>query len=219
MNSATARAALLLAAMIMGSSTATADSLWLGAKVGTMGLGLEGTWRPIPWLDLRVGANAYDYDETGFQAGVNYDGTLHLDSYYATANLLFPASPFRFTAGGYSNGNEVRLTSAENGSYDIGGTPYSAAEVGTLRSNTSFDDVAPYLGLGFDFSLFGQVGMSLDLGVLWQGDPVVTLTADGTMADDPDFQSQLDAERSELEEEFDVLKAYPVVSLGFNVNF
>ncbi|MDH5502022.1 MAG: hypothetical protein OEY72_13070, partial [Gammaproteobacteria bacterium] len=76
-----------------------------------------------------------------------------------------------------------------------------------------------YLGAGFDFSLFNKVGMTLDFGVLWQGDPQVTLTSDGTLANNPTFQSQLEIERSELEDDFDALKAYPVVSLGFNFRF
>jgi len=212
-------AALLCAAFFGNSATASADDFWMGAKVGTLGVGLEAAWRPIPWMDLRLGGNAYDYEESGSQAGINYDGTLHLSTYYLTANLLFPASPFRFTVGGFSNGNEVRMVSADNTTFNIGGVSYSADEVGTLTSTTLFETTSPYVGAGFDFSLFGKVGMNLDFGVLWQGDPIVTITADGTLADDPTFQSQLEMERQEIEEDFDALKAYPVVSLGFSFSF
>lgn len=212
-------AALLCAAFLGHSAAATADDFWMGAKVGTLGIGLEAAWRPIPWMDLRLGGNAYDYEESGSQAGINYDATLHLSTYYLTANLLFPASPFRLTIGGYSNGNEVRMISADNSSFNIGGINYTADEVGTLTSTTLFESTAPYVGAGFDFSLFGKVGMNLDFGVLWQGDPIVSMTVDGTLADDPTFQSQLEIERQEIEEDFDALKAYPVVSLGFSFSF
>lgn len=212
-------AALLFAAALGNSATAAADDFWMGAKVGTLGIGLEAAWRPIRWMDLRLGGNAYDYEESGSQAGINYDATLHLSTYYLTANLLFPASPFRFTVGGFSNGNEVRMISADNTTFNIGGISYTANEVGTLTSTTLFETTSPYVGAGFDFSLFGKVGMNLDFGVLWQGDPIVTMTADGTLADDPTFQSQLEMERQEIEEDFDALKAYPVVSLGFSFSF
>ncbi len=212
-------AALLCAASLCSGGSAAADDFWMGAKVGTLGIGIEAAWRPIRWMDLRLGGNAYDYEESGSQAGINYDATLHLSTYYLTANLLFPASPFRITVGGFSNGNEVRMISADNSSFNIGGVNYSAADVGTLTSTTLFESAAPYLGAGFDFSLFGKVGMNLDFGVLWQGDPIVTMTADGLMADDPTFQAQLEAERLELVDDFDALKAYPVVSLGFNFSF
>ena len=205
--------------LFAASQPSLADDFWLGAKVGTLGIGVEAAWRPIPWMDLRAGGNAYDYDETGSQAGINYDATLQLSTYYLTANFLFPASPFRVSVGGFSNSNEVLMISADNSSYNIGGTSYTVAEVGTLNSTTSFDSTSPYLGAGFDFTLFGQVGLSLDFGVLWQGDPKVVLTADGSLADDPSFMEQLEQERLELEDDMDALKAYPVVSLGFNFNF
>ena len=216
-------AVLLLGLMAAGSATA-GDNLWMGLKAGTLGIGLEATWRPIPWLDLRVGGNQYEYDDRGSQAGINYDATLGLETYYLTANFLFPVSPFRVTVGGFSNGNELQMTSLPQSSYDIGNGNYSLAEVGTLAGTTYFDDVAPYLGVGFDFSIFGKVGLSLDFGVLWQGEPSVSLVSiGGTAASDPIlgpiFLAELEAERLQLETEFEDYKAFPVVSLGFNVNF
>lgn len=207
---------LLLAA----SPAALADNdFGLGVKAGTLGLGVEATWRPLPYIDLRIGANRYDYEDDGSQAGVNYDATLNLDSLYGTANFRFPLSPFRVTAGMFSNGNELNMVSADSLTFDIGGTTYTSAEVGTLRSTTSFSDTAPYFGFGYDFGLLGKVGLSLDFGVLWQDEPVVTLTSDGLLASDPQFQAALEAERQELQDEVKDYKAWPVVTLGFVVNF
>ncbi len=220
MNALRAKLTVLLLGLVMAGSVSADDNLWLGFKAGTLGLGLEATWRPIPWFDIRAGANAYDYDDEGSQAGVNYDATLQLETYYATMNFRFPLSPFRVTAGAFSNGNELQMVSMDSPWFDIGGAPpFTQDEVGTLRSTTYFEDVAPYLGFGFDFNVFGKVGLNLDLGVLWQGEPSVTLTADGTLKDDPDFKDALAAERLELEAEFEDYKAFPVLSLGFSVNF
>ena len=69
------RQTFLMTALLLFAGTANADdNFWIGAKAGTLGFGIEGTWRPIDWLDLRLGANKYDYDDSGSQAGVNYDG-------------------------------------------------------------------------------------------------------------------------------------------------
>jgi hypothetical protein len=204
------------------SAPAAADhNFGIGVKAGTLGIGVEGTWRPpvVPWLDFRVGVNRYDYEDSGDYSGIPYDGSLGLDTYYASANLRFPLSPFRLTAGVYSNGNELELSSTGSGIYEIGGIPYDAADVGTLRSVTSFSGTAPYFGVGFDFTVLSKVGLNLDFGVLWQGDPDVTLTADGILAGDPFFQSALEAERLELVDEVSDYKAWPVVSLGFVFNF
>jgi hypothetical protein len=210
---------MLLVLALSSSGHSLADNLWLGVKAGTLGLGVEATWRPLPWFDLRAGLNGYDYDRSGSEAGIDYDATLALESQYATANIRFPLSPFRLTAGVFSNGNELQLVSRESGPVEVGGMTFSSAEVGTLRSLTSFDGTAPYAGIGFDFGLFGKVGMNLDLGVLFQGDPDVTLTSDGELADEPAFIEALERERVELEDEVDEFKLYPVASLTFNVQF
>ena len=219
MNALRAKLTVLLLGLVMAGSVSADDNLWLGFKAGTLVLGLEATWRPLPWFDIRAGGNAYDYDDDGSKAGVNYNATLQLETFYATANFRFPLSPFRVTAGAYSNGNEFQMVSMDSPSFDIGGGNYTQADVGTLRSTTYFEEVAPYLGFGFDFKVFGKVGLNLDLGVLWQGEPSVTLTADGLLASDPTFMAELEAERLQLEAEFDNYKAYPVLSLGFSVNF
>ncbi len=219
MNAWRAKLTVLLLGLVMAGSVSADDNLWLGLKAGTLGVGLEATWRPIPWFDIRAGANAYDYDDEGSQAGVNYNATLQLETYYATMNFRFPLSPFRVTAGAYSNGNELQMVSMDAPFFDIGNDTYNLAQVGTLRSTTFFEDVAPYLGFGFDFNVFGKLGLNLDLGVLWQGEPSVTLTADGNPVDPALFADDLEAERQELEAEFEDYKAFPVLSLGFSVNF
>ncbi|MDX1403787.1 MAG: hypothetical protein R3192_04580 [Woeseiaceae bacterium] len=218
--------AVLGISLLFAGNTYADDDFWVGVKAGTLGLGVEGSWRPIPWLDFRAGANMFDYDDSGSQAGINYDAALALETFFATANLRFPMSPFRLTVGAFSNGNELELVSQDANAYFIGDDPipYLPSEVGTLSSTTSFDSTAPYLGAGFDFSIANRFGIALDFGVLWQGEPSVTLTSDGTLATDPSalgdqFRSALEVERQQLEDEVKDFKAYPVVSLGFNFNF
>lgn len=210
----------LLVLALMASGTASADlDLGLGLKAGTLGLGLEASWQPLPYIDIRLGANAYDYEDDGTQAGVPYDATLALDNYYATGNFHFPVSPMRVTAGLYANGNEFQMVNDDANDKEIGGINYPGAGIGTLTSVTSFGSTSPYLGIGFDFTLAGKVGMNLDFGVLWQGEPDVTLESDGLLASDPGFQAAMEAERQELEDEMKDFKAWPVVSLGFVYKF
>jgi hypothetical protein len=217
------KAALAVMAML-SFGNASAD-FGVGIKAGTLGIGLEGRWQPLPWFDLRVGANRYDYSDTGAQSGIDYDATLALDTYYLTGSFKFPLSPFRLTAGAFSNGNEVQLQSQDTGgaNFNIGGVSFSSADVGALRSITSFGGTAPYLGVGFDFELFGKAGLNLDFGVLWQGEPSVSLEATGLGSAPPLLQAELalalEAERQELEDEMSDYKAWPVVSLGFVYNF
>jgi hypothetical protein len=210
---------------LFASATAAAD-FGVGVKAGTLGLGVEARWDPpVPWFDLRVGVNQYDYEDAGDYSGVSYDATLGLDSYYLTGNLKFPVSPFRLTLGVFSNGNELRMQSQDTGglTIDIGGIPFPVAAVGTLQGTTSFGSNAPYAGVGFDFELFGKAGLNLDFGVLWQGEPSVTLGASNwenlSTIEQALLGPALEAERRDLEDEMSDLKAWPVVSLAFVYNF
>lgn len=215
------RKRLLVAAgaLLLAANASANDNLWFGAKAGSLGLGIEATWRPIPWFDLRAGHNRFDYDDDGVTSGIAYDATLGLETTYATANLLFPVSPMRLTVGAFDNGNELVMQSQEQQTYIVGGVEFTPDEVGQLRTTASFDSPSPYLGIGFDFEIVGRLGLTLDLGVLWQDQPIVTLTADGTAADNPTFMDALENERQELVEETEDFKAWPVLSLGLNFNF
>ena len=211
--------------ILLASGPAAAD-FGVGVKAGTLGLGVEARWDPpVPWFDLRVGINQYDYDNSGDYSGIDYDATLALDSYYLTGNLKFPVSPFRLTVGAFSNGNELQLLSQDTGdlAIEVGGVPVPVAALGALRSTTSFGSTAPYAGIGFDFELFGKAGINLDFGVLWQGEPDVTLDATNwgnlSAAEQALLGPLLEAERLELEEEVSDLKAWPVASLSFVYNF
>ncbi len=202
------------------AGTAAADNdFGVGIKAGTLGAGVEASWQPLPYLDLRIGGNFYDYEDSGSQAGINYDGTLTLESYYGTVNVLFPLSPMRLTVGAFANGNELNLVGQPVTTVEIGGNSYTAAEAGTLSSTSVFPASAPYLGVGLDFTLIGKVGINFDFGLLWQGEPEVSLSANGTLAADPEFQAALERERRELEQEVSDLKAWPVLAIGFVVNF
>ncbi len=215
------KAALAVLALL-ASGSAAAD-FGVGVKAGTLGLGLEGRWDPpVPWFDLRAGINQYDFEDDGGYAGVNYDATLALDSYYLTGNFKIPLSPFRFTVGAFSNGNEMRMSS-QDALIDIGGSVFDTSTIGTISSVTSFEETAPYAGVGFDFELFGKAGLNLDFGVLWQGDPFVTLEASNwdnlSAGEQALLAPAIEAERAELEDDMSDLKAWPVVSLAFVYNF
>ncbi|MCB1845296.1 MAG: hypothetical protein KDI09_20175, partial [Halioglobus sp.] len=208
------------AALLLAANTASAnDDLWFGIKAGSLGLGVEARWQAIPWIDFRAGLNRFDYEDNGAQAGIAYDATLELDTVYATANLRFPLSPMRLSIGAFGNNNQLVMASREASNIVVGGQTFSGTEVGQLHTTSSFDSVSPYLGIGFDFELAKRIGLDLDLGVLWQGEPTVTLTANGTLANDPAFQDRLETERLELQNEAEDFKAWPVVSLGLHFNF
>ena len=176
-------AALALSLVVAGTAAADDSNFGVGVRAGTLGLGLEGRWDGLPWLDFRLGGNAYSYSTEGQEANNLYQTDLDLKTIYLTANFHFPLSPFRLTVGAMSNGNEFNMVGAETGDYSFGGQTWSQEEVGVLTSTTTFVGTAPYVGLGFDFELFGKAGLNFDLGVLLQGEPQVDTFITGVSQD------------------------------------
>jgi hypothetical protein len=79
--------------------------------------------------------------------------------------------------------------------------------------------VVPYLGLGWGNAVDNDKrwGISLDVGVYYQGEPEVTLTqVGGTLAVSA---ADLAAEEKQLEDELDDFEFYPVATLGLHYRF
>lgn len=212
-------AALGLVLATLSAPTLADDDLWLGVRAGTQGLGLEATWRPVPYLDLRAGFNTYNHDTDRNEAGIDYNVELDLSSAYITLNARAPLSPFRVSAGLVANGNEGSFIGSDTGSYNIGGQTFNASDVGNLRGKATFDSVAPYAGVGLDFRVFDTFGLHFDAGVMYQGSAELSLTADGAIANDAAFRAALEQERLELEEEVSDYEWFPVIAASFSVNF
>ena len=117
----------------------------------------------------------------------------------------------------------VRRTECMPGTFRQSASPSvvsnSVIEPSTLEGKAEFDSIAPYIGVGLDFRIANTLGLSMDLGVLSQGSPSISTSATGPIASDPAFQSDLEAERQELENELDDYDLYPVLSIGLNFNF
>lgn len=213
-----------LTVFLLGNSQVyAASSVAAGAKVSTLGVGADLSMQVAPSLNARLGIQGFSYDTDGTESGVDYDVDLKLFSGLMTADWFPFQNGFRISAGLMANGNELDMDGRPRAgsTYEINGTSYNAAGVGSLHGNVDFNSVAPYLGIGWGnpFGPGGNWSFNCDLGVVFQGSPDVSLTADGPLASDPTFQANLEAERRDLENELDKYKYYPLVSLGVTYRF
>jgi hypothetical protein len=196
-------------------------SFALGVKVGTLGAGLEGTARINSSINARLGVNVFEYDYSGTEDDIKYDFDLELLS----VSTLFDWHPFgnifRFTIGGLYNQNSLDMTANPAGSYSIGDTTYTPGEVGTLTGELDFEDFCPYIGIGWGNAVDKnkQWSFSFDLGVIYQGEPSVNLSATGTLSGNAAFQANLAREQQNLEDELEDFQFYPVVSFGISYSF
>lgn len=201
--------------LLLVSSHAAAEGFALGAKAGTTGLGLEGTWGLSQSVNLRLGYYAFDYSTDLEEQGVEYDGDLDLQNAGLFADWHPFQGGFRLSAGGIQTGNEFR--GFADGELEVGVNTYQAE----LNAEVGWSTFAPYLGLGFGNAVdSGRWSFAFDLGVMFVGEPSVRLVGS---IDEPALQAQFDQdvarEEAELREELKDTKHYPVVSLGVAYHF
>ncbi len=213
--------AVLLAGMVASAVSHAESSMVAGVHLGLLGPGLDLGFSISDKVDVKLGFNSFTYGRDGTESDIDYDMDLKLRTAFAQADW-HPAGGGFFLAGGlYYNGNKLEGTAKPSASYDIAGTTYTAAQVGTLSTKIDFNTMAPYLGLGWGAAVAQQEGFSfrLDLGVLYQGSPNADLTANGLLASDPTFQADLQEEERQLQDAIDGFRWYPVVQLGVSYAF
>ncbi|SHO80849.1 hypothetical protein MNB_SV-15-499 [hydrothermal vent metagenome] len=195
-------------------------------KVGTLGLGLDFSMPINEQFNVRLNLNGGSYDDTSNEAGIDYSYSLDL----LTAGILvdyYPmsGSEFRVSGGVYYNGNEADLCARPQAgtNLDIGlkAGGYSVADLGSLKGNVDFDDIAPYVGIGWGNAVKNSGwSFNADVGIMYQGTPDVTLEAIGSA---PALKAEIDAnvaiEEADLQNDLDDYKIYPVISVGVTYTF
>jgi len=210
------RIILGLACIGLASTDAAAIETALTAKLGSLGMGVEGTFGLAEHFNARLGLNRFDYDRSETISSNRYDFNLKLKSISLFADWHPFGSAFRFTAGLMSNSNELSGSSTSD-SLDIGNRTYT--NVG-LDAKLDFDSAAPYLGVGWGNALaVGKGwGFNVDLGVMFQGAGNVNLTPTGAAASfiDP---ADVAMEEQNFEDDIKTYKYYPVFSFGVSYKF
>jgi hypothetical protein len=203
----------------------------IAGTAGTLGLGVELTVGGSSQLQGRLGIHGYDYSERREASDIEYDGKAELRTAKALLDWHPGGGGFRLSGGLVYNSTEINgssLTPA-SGFYDIGGVPVPAAILGTLDAKVEFDPIVPYAGLGWGKAprAGSGLGLTLDLGVIFQGKGEVTLTpiipADSPINTTPGareaLQILIEREEGDLEKDIADYDLYPVVSLGVSYRF
>ncbi len=202
-----------LAADLPGKSGITVSA-------GTLGVGLEiAHTLPVANLTGRLAWNGFNYDYDDSIDGVDYELGLELGSVTALLDWRPWGRAMHFTAGLVFNDNAIDVVAAPAASYAIGGQTFDADQVGNLRGNVGFDDLVPYLGFGWNVPVAPKTALSLELGVVFQGSPQLTLTADGTLSGETLFQGELAAEQAKFQDDIGKYEYFPVIALGVQRRF
>lgn len=213
--------AALSAFGLAGAAAADGDFAVTGG-IGTIGGALEGQYQVNELFQLRAGVNYLTFDETIDVDDISYDGDLDFSGFGAFVDVHPFGGSFFVTGGAYAGEKSIDLIASSTVSVDIGGMTFTPAEYGRLEGDVSFDDVAPFLGLGFDttFEGSGPIGFHILAGAAMFGSGDVTLEAvGGTLSNDPILQAELQQEIQDIEDEIEDYELWPVVQLGLSYRF
>ena len=194
----------------------------IGIKAGTPGLGVELTMGLLPNLNLRAGLNGFQYSSSMEVNSIDYDFDLNLLNLPLLIDWHILESGFRITGGMVLNGNEIDLVSNVDGELVIiNNKAYPSDQVGTISGTMGFNDLTPYLGIGWGNAVGEnkRFSIGLDLGIMFQGGPQASLSAAGPLGSNPGFQEDLDAEARAIEKDTSKYDFYPVIALGINMRF
>ena len=138
----TAISALALMSALSPAAAFAIEPAWVGVRAGTNGVGGEVGVRILPTIVLRGVVQGYDYGYNQTIDDIAYGGTLKLGSYGLQADFRPPIVPFYVTAGIFANDNQFDLVATPATSVMIGNTSYTPAQVGTLNTKATFDEIA-----------------------------------------------------------------------------
>jgi hypothetical protein len=206
--------ALIAAAVLVGP--ARAQEAGLAIHVGSMGVGIDGAVMVHPMVGIRAGANYFPFDISYNSSGIGYNLGPASPQFLLVADL-YPTRSFRVSGGLMISSADFELTAKLDGPVDIGGTTYTPAQVGKLTGVLETRDVSPYVGIGFGNPAVSRVGLLVDLGVAFHGNPKAGLSADGPVAALPSFQQDLDQEAQKIQADVENYVVYPVLSIGVSI--
>jgi hypothetical protein len=208
---------ILTCSLLVFSSILKAQDYAVSVKASTYGVNLEALRSFGTDFNARLGFAFFSYSITGGggEDDFTYSGDLNLSSVSALADWFpFESGTFRLTAGAFINLNKADLILTPTETYTMGGTTYSPEDLGTLTAKIDFNKVSPYFGIGFGNPTGGEPGLDfiIDIGAIYQGSPKASMHAEGLLAPTA-------GQASELENNLNWFRFYPVVSLGLSYKF
>ena len=190
----------------------------IAARGGTLGVGGEVALGMGDAVVIRGGIGFMPLEPSATISDIDF--TLKLpETWYNVGLDLYLTNSLRVGGGMLFKSEDPSLEGDFTGTVDIGGLDFSPGELGTLTGVLDSADKAPYVLIGFGKHTSQGVGLFLDLGVAFTGDPDVQLDASGgTYSNQAELRSRLDIEEQNLEDDFGIyLRYWPILNIGIRI--
>lgn len=189
---------------------------------GSPGATIEGQYAVTDNFQIRGGVNYF-----GFDAGFDSDNNSYSGEFEFSGGGLFgdfhPFGNSFFVSGGAFLGTKnvgLMIESGEN--LVINGVTYTPAQYGTVIGDADYQEIAPFIGLGFDttFTSDNPWGFHALAGAAFFGSGDVSMMATGgTLSNDPIITNEVDEQEMELEQDIEDYQVYPIIQLGISYKF
>jgi len=194
----------------------------LGLEAGTTGLGGSLAWRFMDHLGVRAGGDYFSYSGADITiADIHYSSKLRLLSEPLTLDIYpWKKSSFHISAGIMFNQNQLTGDTGDTATIIIDGTPFPVEQVGTLHMKAEQQLVNPYLSIGGNFFYFDRAhhwAMGGELGVVYTGDPSVSVTRSGPPA--PLIDLGLAKVEQDVKDYAEKFMWWPVAKITVNYSF
>lgn len=210
------------AALALGAGAASAQTVAVGANVGTTGVGLEAQLSLGPIFVLRANIDQLDHDIDEAYDGIDYSGAFAFDTVGGFVDLHPFGNAFLISGGAYLGDRDISLGATPKTPVEIGGTTYTPSQVGTLSGAIKLQDVAPFVGVGWDdtFTRRSPWGFRAIAGVAFSDTPEVALdSSGGSLSNNATFQDRLDDEARDIQDDVEGYGFFPVIQVGLNYRF
>lgn len=189
----------------------------LSVQLGTLGAEVGFLKSITPKLNGRIAANFLSYSLSGESGGedpVAYDVDLKLLSFGILADYYPFANGFRLSGGLLLNNNLIKASADAVKNYTFDEDVYTPEDIGTLTGKVKPGlPVTPYIGIGLGNPVGSdkKIGFFMDLGIVYQGSPDVTLEADKDTMIYPSIKNE-----EIVEEDLKGLQIHPVLQIGMS---
>ena len=198
----------------------------IAPKAGTLGLGADVVKSILPNLNARVGLSGLDIGVEISSDNIDYDGDVNLGGIPLLVDFHPFFSSFRVTGGLVINNNKIDLDAKgrdADRTVRIGDRSFTVSDVGDIKGDVEFNDIAPYIGIGFGNPVRPgkSFGFSIDIGVMFQGAGDVSLRATNPSpaAIEAGINAQLKREEEDIQDDVDKIQVYPILQIGVTYQF
>jgi hypothetical protein len=192
-----------------------AQGFGFGARGGTLGFGVEAAMGLGERVVARAGVGWSLYDPDISLSEI--DVTAELPTWFNAGLDLYLNDALRVGAGVLFKADDPTFSADFTQDQEIGGQTFTPQQIGTLIGVIDSRDEAPYILIGFGRHTAPGVGLFVDFGVAFLGEPDFRLDAEGgsLSSDSGPLRSALDAEAQEFEDDAGAyMRFWPILNLG-----